>query len=73
MQQISIILNGIKRPFDSIILLIHVRRNPYDIAFVSYVLLDVEAQQSDLLFDSSVYANVAINQLSNPNSNESNK
>lgn len=43
MQQISIILNGVKGQYDSIISVIHVSRNPYDIGSVNSVLLDAEA------------------------------
>lgn len=46
MQQISIILNGVKGQFDNIIVVIHVSRNPYDIALVSSVLSDVESRQT---------------------------
>lgn len=45
MRQISIILNGVKGQFDNVVIVIHARCNPYDIAYVTSVLLDVEAQQ----------------------------
>lgn len=57
MHQISIILNGVKGQFDSVVAIIHASKNPYTIASVSFVLLDAEARQSDLLFDSTVSAN----------------
>lgn len=69
MHQISSILNGVKGQFDSVIAVINVSRNPHDIASVSFVLLDAEAQQSTMLFDSFVYANDVINQLSGYNPN----
>lgn len=51
MQQINIILNGVKGQFDNVISVIHVSRNP--IASISSVLLDDEAQQKEFSFDTS--------------------
>lgn len=66
-QQISIILNEVKGQFNNVIVVIHTSRNPYDIVSVSFVLLDIEARQSDLLFDNSVSANVYANTSSSCN------
>lgn len=64
MQQISIVLNEVKGHFDNITVDIHASKNLYDIALVCYVLLDAEARQVDMLFDSSLSANVIVNQSS---------
>lgn len=62
-----------KGQFDNVISVIHASSNPYDIAFVSLVLLDLEARQSKMLFDFVVTANVALNQPANQNSSDSMK
>lgn len=62
MQQISIILTGVKGQIDNKIAVIHISTNPYNIASVRSVLLNVEARQSDMLFDPVVAANVVVNQ-----------
>lgn len=67
MQQISIIINDVKGQFDNVIVVIYVSRNPYDIAYVNFVLLDAEEHQSDIFFDS---ANAVVNQLSSSASPE---
>lgn len=51
MQQISIILNGVKGQFDNVASLIHARRNPYDLASIVSVLLNSEARQKEVRFD----------------------
>lgn len=43
------------------IVVIHSSRNPNDIASVSFVLLNAESQQFDLLFDASLSENVDVN------------
>lgn len=50
-QQISIILNGVKGQYDDVVVVIHASRNPYEIASVCSVLLYAETQRMDLLFD----------------------
>lgn len=56
MKQISIILNGVKGQYDNVVFVIHMSHNPYDIASNSFVLLGVEAWQSNLLFDPTLCA-----------------
>lgn len=67
MEHIYIILNGVKDQFDNIIVVMHASQNPYDITSVSYVLLDAEDRQCDILFDASLSANVAVNLFSTEN------
>lgn len=62
MQQISIVLNGVKGQSDNIIDVIHTNRNPNDITSVSFVLLDARARQGDMIFDSSISAKVVVDQ-----------
>lgn len=65
MQQISIILNGVKGQYDSIISVIHASRNPYHLAYISLVLLDVEARQKVIMFDNSIsVANIVVKPVS---------
>lgn len=51
MQQISIILNGVKGQYDNVVSVIHASRNPYDLASITSVLLDAEARQKEISFD----------------------
>lgn len=62
-QQISIILNGVKGQFDHIVVVIHTNQNPYDIYFICYVLLDTETRQRNLLFDVPPSINVVSNNV----------
>lgn len=45
MQKISTIVNEVKGQYDNVVYVIHSSRNPYDLASISSVLLDVEARQ----------------------------
>lgn len=47
-----------KGQFDSVVVIIHASQNPYTIASLNFVLIDVETRHFKLLFDSNVYANV---------------
>lgn len=60
MQHISIILNGVKGQFDNVVFVIHFSRNPYDLASINSVLLDVEARQKEIIFDNISAANVVV-------------
>lgn len=50
MRQISIILDGVNGQFDNVVSIIHASRNPYDLAYVSSVLMDAETRNHDQLF-----------------------
>lgn len=67
MQHTSIILNGIKGQFDNVIVVIHARRKPYEIAPFNSVLLYTEYRQFDFLFDTAISTNVVVNSSSNGN------
>lgn len=54
MQQISIILNGVKGQYDRVVSVIHASRNPYDLASISSILLYAEARQNEMLRDSTI-------------------
>lgn len=60
MQQISIILNGVKWQYDSVVSVIHASKNPHDIASITSIILDVESKQRDMLFDTSLSATNAV-------------
>lgn len=61
MQQISIILNGVKGQFDSVVSVIHASRNHYDLTSIRSILLDVEVRQKEIIFDNNfLTANVVV-------------
>lgn len=59
-QHILIILNGVKGQYDTVVLVIHSSRNPYDLASVSFVLLDLEARMREQIFDPNIYVSVIV-------------
>lgn len=50
-QQIPIILDGVTSQFDNVVSVIHASRNPYDLASITFILLDDETRVRDQLFD----------------------
>lgn len=51
----------VKGRYDSIFAVIHASCNSYDLASISSILLDAEAQQRDMLFDNLVtVANIMV-------------
>lgn len=60
MQQLSILLNGVKGQLDNIVVVTHTSRKPYDIVSVCFVFLDVESKQRDFLFDVSLINNLVV-------------
>lgn len=70
-QHISIVLSGVKGEYYNVIVVIHASKNPYYIAYVSSVLLDVESRQSDMLFDANITTNIVVNHSSITKQNES--
>lgn len=44
MQQIFIILNGVKWQYDNVVSIIHASRNPSDLASISSILIDAESR-----------------------------
>lgn len=57
-QHTSIILNGMKGLYDNFFYVIHLRHNPYDIASISSMLLDVEVRLHDQLFNPNMSLSV---------------